>query len=62
MYKTNIIENNKKPQSFNLQVEYNDEMGTLWVASDYSSGCEYNVFDKDTFLSAMEDYFDTYLA
>lgn len=56
------IDKNKKLKSFNLQVDFDEEMGTLWVATDCSSGCEYNVIDKDTFLSAMEDYFDTYLA
>lgn len=49
-------------KNFNLNIEYNKNDKKLYITEENSSGCKYQVIDKDTFLSAIEQYYDTYIA
>ena len=53
---------NKDFESFNFIVDYDAKDKTLWLGNEDGSGAEYKVIDKDTFLSAVERYFDIYIA
>ena len=56
------MQKNKDFENFNFIVDYNAKDKTLWLGNEDGSGAKYKVIDKDTFLSAVERYFDIYIA